>query len=323
MYHTDDNKGQMTFFRNQWLKKGGQFVLTVMPALATAFSQDSASYAIADIVEEDTGGNPTTPLQPPPLHMCSETAPVMTATGAVYSGVQEASQSLSQATEVLRQAAGGTMVRDVPRGEPLFMFSMAVGRTRPLNVFYDRGCSHVCFRRGVPENELESHLITPGPIFVTGVGNTTVEMNAEHVVLLDRSDGTKQALVGVESLGPVTATFPTINLKEAIKDIKGNDPTNLVLQNLRVPEVVGGTDVNILLGIHYECLHPVPVHRLECGLTIFKLKIATPNNLYDAVIGGPHETFQVLANQAGNSTNLLAHFVQGLATFRELGPPKL
>ena len=328
MYHADDNKAQMTFFRNQWLKKGGQFVLTVMPAPDTAYSQDSVRYAIADIQEvdkEDTGES-TTPSQPPsPLQVCTktETAPIVTATGAMYPGTQEVPQSLSQATEVLRQAAGGTMVRDVPRGEPLFMFSTAVGRTRPLNVFYDRGCSHVCFRRGVPEDELESHLITPGPIFVTGVGNTTVEMKAEHVVLLDRSDGTKQAMVGVESLGPVTATFPTINLKEAVKDIKGNDPANLVLQNLRVPEVVGGTDVDILLGIHYECLHPVPVHRLECGLTIFQLKIATPDNLYDAVIGGPHETFQVLANQAGNSTNLLAHFVQGLATFRELGPPKL
>ena len=119
-------------------------------------------------------------------------------------------------------------------------------------------------------------------------------MRAEHVVLLNRRDGTKQALQGIESLGPVTANFPKVNLTQAIKDIKNDDPDNRQLQNLTVPEVVGGEDIDILLGIHYEGLHPVPVHRLDYGLTIFKLNIASPGNLHHAVIGGPHETFRVL-----------------------------
>ena len=142
----------------------------------------------------------------------------------------------------------------------------------------------MCFRQGVPEDELESRLITPGPIYVNGVGNTTVEMWAEYVVLLNRSDGSKKAMVGVESQGQVTASFPRISLTEAIKEIKEDDPINLVLQNLRVPEVVGGSEVDILLGIHYECVHPIPVHRLDSGLTIFKLNLASPDNLLKTTI---------------------------------------
>ena len=323
VHHYDENKEQMAIFKNQWMKKGGRFVLTAMPSPDVTISEDLARYAIADI--EEVTEQEDQPIDVPLLVSDDPQSTIsMTAAGSHFPGVQkEATPSLSEATEGLRKAAGGAVVRDVPAGEPLFMFSMAEGKTRPLHVFYDRGCSHVCFRRGVPEDELESRLITPGPIYVNGVGNTTVEMRAEHVVLINRSDGTKQAMVGVESLGQVTANFPKISLTEAIKEIKSDDPTNLVLQNLRAPEVVGGADVDILLGIHYECVHPIPVHRLECGLTIFKLNLATPNNLHDAVIGGPHDTFRALADQAGDSANLLAHFVQGLTTFRELGPPKL
>ena len=134
----------------------------------------------------------------------------------------------------------------------------------------------MCFRQGVPEDELESRLITPGPIYVNGVGNTTVEMWAEYVVLLNRSDGSKQAMVGVESQGQVTASFPKISLTEAIKEIKEDDPINLVLQNLRVPEVVGGSEVDILLGIHYECVHPIPVHRLDSGSQSLNLTWLAP-----------------------------------------------
>ena len=62
---------------------------------------------------------------------------------------------------------------------------------------------------------------------------------------------------------------------------------------------------------------------LACSLTIIKLNLASPNNLYTALIGGPHETFRLLSDQDGDSAKLLAHFVEGLAGFRELGPPKI
>ena len=58
--------------------------------------------------------------------------------------------NLKKATEELRKVAEGSKVIDVPEGEPLFLFSSAVGKTRPINVFYDKGCSHVVFRDGVP-----------------------------------------------------------------------------------------------------------------------------------------------------------------------------
>ena len=53
--------------------------------------------------------------------------------------------NLKKATEKLRRVVEGSKVMEVPEGEPLFLFSSAVGKTRPINVFYDKGCSHVVF----------------------------------------------------------------------------------------------------------------------------------------------------------------------------------
>ena len=61
--------------------------------------------------------------------------------------------NLKEATEKLRQVAEGSKIIEVPEGEPLFLFSSAVGKTRPINVFYDKGCSHVVFSDGVPPQE--------------------------------------------------------------------------------------------------------------------------------------------------------------------------
>ena len=75
--------------------------------------------------------------------------------------------NLKKATEELRKVAEGSKVIDVPEGEPLFLFSSAVGKTRPINVFYDKGCSHVVFRDGVPQHELVSVMTKKGPLAIT------------------------------------------------------------------------------------------------------------------------------------------------------------
>ena len=67
---------------------------------------------------------------------------------------------------------------------------------------------------------------------------------------------------------------------------------NEELQSLRcVPEV--GGDCDILLGIFYKNIHPTPIHALESGLTIYKLKMTPHDKRYQCVIGGPHESFSL------------------------------
>ena len=67
----------------------------------------------------------------------------------------------------------------------------------------------------------------------------------------------------------------------------------------------------------------MPRFSLECGLTIYELKLSGIKG-YNAVIGGPHESFNfMLKNSGGNTAGLLAFFNQSLAKYRSLGPPSL
>ena len=61
-----------------------------------------------------------------------------------------------------------------PEGTPIFMFFGAEGTTRPVNIFFDCGCSEAIFQEDVPGNELRGTLLTKGPFKMGDVGDTAV-----------------------------------------------------------------------------------------------------------------------------------------------------
>ena len=227
---------------------------------------------------------------------------------------------LGDATEKLKEAAKGAKVVEVPEGDPLFLFSLAVGKTRPITVFYDKGCSNVVFKEGVPVNELEAVMTRKGPLTINGVGDSKVKVLDEWACLIDKDDGSKQVVQGV-AVKNITTEFPLIDVSEAVKEVKADDPGNKELQNLKIPDLVGG-EPDVLLGIMYESCHPIKIHTLPSGLFLARVKLASYGG-WTGVIGGPHKSFRLLAEQAGNASNLMAHFVDGLQQFGKLGPPKL
>ena len=209
----------------------------------------------------------------------------------------------------------------VPEGEPLFLFHGAQGRNRPINTFYDSGCSHAVFKSGVPGTELKGQLVAKGPFHIGGVGGLHTMAEDEWVVLMPRVDGRKQLVQGL-TVPTITCDFPLIPLDAAIADIKNDNPSNAELQNCKVPPLAGGV-VDVLLGIKYNSIFPEPVHSLPNGLTIYRSKLTSYQNQYDCCIGGSHTSFQVLANIAGGANQILAHFVEGLQIFRKWGPPSI
>ena len=62
-----------------------------------------------------------------------------------------------------------------PKGEPLFLFQAIQGKNNPVNVFYDKGCSHAVFREGVPQHELRARIIQKGPFHIRGVGGMVTQ----------------------------------------------------------------------------------------------------------------------------------------------------
>ena len=218
-------------------------------------------------------------------------------------------------------------LRPIPKGRAQFMLGFTKGTTRPLLTLYDTGCYSVLFAEGVPEKELgPAKRKTSGPYCVNGVGDTTVRVNDEWTCSIPLIDGTRQAVEGW-SVDRVTGTLPYVDMTKAEAEIKENlakentDP-NLNVESLKCPPVLGG-NVDILLGMLYKNIFPKELYSLDNGLTIYSLKVTPHDKKFTACIGGPHESFKFMAEQAGSWNIVFVNLMEQLETYKCFGAPKL
>ena len=226
--------------------------------------------------------------------------------------IEEATRDLTR----LERSNGNKHVKVAapPMGQPLFLFFHVKGKTKGVNFFFDKGCSTACFREGVPGTELSGKILAKGPFQIGGVGGMQAKANDEWLVSVERTDGYRQFIKGL-TVDHVTCDFPTINVEKAVAEVKRDKPGDAVLQQCKVPKQAGGV-TDVLLGIHYSLIHPVPVHTLESGLTIYTTKLVGHGSGFNAMIGGPHSTFDCLSSQAGGAAQMVASFVLGLERYR-------
>ena len=232
------------------------------------------------------------------------------------------SLGLQQVTEKLKKLAKGAKVKQLPEGDPCFMFSTIPGKTRDLTVFYDTGCSHLLANKDVPEKELPAVKTRAGPISISAAGDVTVTMEDEWMMLVTTMDGSMQAMVGL-TCDKITSSFPLISTKKAYKDILNGsrgDKKKEILK-LKVPDFTGGVP-DLLLGIYYQNCMPEVVHTLSSGLFIARLKLKSSKGV-NACIGGPHRSFSSLVNKVGDAVRLISCFADGIKDYMKFGAPKL
>ena len=201
---------------------------------------------------------------------------------------------------------------------PLFMFSSTPGRYSEVQIFYDTGNSHVLFKEGTPEN-LYGVKTRTGPFPLGAVGDTTVWGSDEWACQPMTVRGHREVLIGL-CVSKITSNFPRINLKEATAEIKASVPNNREVQELCVPDFVGG-ECHVLLGIAYNSHFPQLVHSMESGLSIYKVKLKPSSPKCTAAIAGPHHSFNMLAGKVGNVALLLQKFKEGIDFWKDHGPP--
>ena len=209
----------------------------------------------------------------------------------------------------------------VPVGDPMFMFQALKGITKPVFAFYDSGCSNACLRTGIPGSQLKGQVLAKGPFTVEGVNGVLIQAGDEWLVHLDRVDGRKQEMRGL-TLDQITGSSPKFNIEEATMAVKADKPSDTILQNCSLPKVVGGT-VDILIGIQYNSIFPQPIHRLTNGLEIYQCVLASHDSSINATIGGPHSSFEALADHHGGAAPVMALFLAGLEKFKRWGPPSV
>ena len=213
-------------------------------------------------------------------------------------------------------------LRPIPKGRAQFMIGQTKGMNGKLNTLYDSGCYALLLKEGVQRELGTSVLKTKGPFYVNGVGNTTVKVNDEWLTSIPLIDGSRQIVEGW-TVDEVTGTLPEIDLTQAVEELKANDKNNIKLQGMYVKLITGG-HIDILLGTMYNAIFPIPVHSLPSGLTIYELQISSHDGIVNSVIGGPHESFERMAQQEGGLYNLVfSNIVQSLENYRDFGAPSL
>ncbi|MCP4994211.1 MAG: hypothetical protein GY934_10585, partial [Gammaproteobacteria bacterium] len=231
--------------------------------------------------------------------------------------------SQNQLAELFRGAKKqGIEVVPEPKGRPIFMFFPVAGTNKPVLTFFDSGCSDAVVREGIPGVEWRGCITKRGPFNMGGVGGLQSQTKDEWMCLVPRVDNRLQA-VRCHSMNKVTGDFPMYDVTKAVNEVKADDPMNQLLQNCRVPEIIGG-EVDCLMGIKYSLLHPEPLHTLATsGLSIYATKLKSHDGKFDAMIGGPHESFEFFSSVAGGVQNLLHSFQIGLQEFRNGGMPRI
>ena len=199
-------------------------------------------------------------------------------------------------------------------GQPMFLFFHIKGKKKGANIFFDKGCSTACFREGIPGKELNGKILAKGPFQIKGVGGMEAKANDEWLVSVETDNGGRQLIKGL-TVDHVTADFPLIDVSIAAEEIKRDLPEDTLLQQCKVPRLAGGV-TDALLGIHYSLIHPVPVHTLESGLTLYRSKLVSHTGGYNAMVGGPHSSFECLSEAAGNVGTMMAQFVSGLERYK-------
>jgi hypothetical protein len=239
--------------------------------------------------------------------------PASTAQVTPVQSIEEATRKL---TRIEQRISNNKNLQVVPPpiGQPMFLFFQVKGKKNGANFFFDDGCSHACFQEGIPGGELNGEIIAKGPFQIGGVGAMKTKANDEWIVSVERTDGTRQLIQGL-TVDKVTCDFPMIDVQGAVAEVKRDKPEDKVLQRCKVPKMAGGV-THGLIGIKYRLIHPDPIHTLPSGLTLYKSKLVGQNPGMNAMIGGPHSTFDCLCDQAGGVANMVANFVKGIEMYR-------
>jgi len=121
-------------------------------------------------------------------------------------------------TEDMRLKKINTTVHPIPKGDPVYMLCIFQGKCGPVQALIDSGANCWLANDDIPQKELESSLLTPGPIPLGVAGGMQVNASAEWGSMLPLSDGTFQCVRGL-TLERVTGPMQKLNLGPLFEQI--------------------------------------------------------------------------------------------------------
>ena len=181
-----------------------------------------------------------------------------------------------------------------------------------MQVFIDPGCNCSILKDGIPQNEFTSTKLRSGPIGLDVATGITVNASAEWGICLPLEDGTYQAVRGL-TVKKVTSDMPKFMLRNTFQKLKA-EHSELSDLNIQIPKELGG-EIDVILGIKYNMLHPTVLFTMPNGLCIYKSKLLPANPGELACIGGPLESLDSIVATAGAKATIkyFGHLIRNIS----------
>lgn len=222
---------------------------------------------------------------------------------------------------------GYEILPDVDEPSIFMLQIVTVEKDKKLLLFYDSGCMGASLNSRTVQM-IETENVRPGPTYMSVAGAETIRLETgdERFWLVLADGATKATLTGLE-MPNITTPFPTWDLQEAWEEVRlgytAEKPDGEPLPT--VSTTIGGSAVDIMIGIRYHTYFPTLIYTLPCGLGVYKSKFDSDNgNL--GILGGPHKTWRnarqtshFLGPRAYFTAEARAYFIQGFILRKSIG----
>ena len=190
----------------------------------------------------------------------------------------------------------------------LILQTIKIGSSTCL-VMFDRGANVNLINGDLAESE-GLYVLSQQPTQVQGIGAQGVLSEyGRYIITLGSERGDYHRLT-CHGMPQVTVKFPKYDLRTINEEVI---QLPCVTSDCPLPEFVGGTQVDLLIGNQDHTLDPVRIGVLPCGLSVFK------SPFYDIFgsnicFGGPHPLFEETNRANHFSSFKLAHFAREISS---------
>ena len=197
------------------------------------------------------------------------------------------------------KAVKGWTVNEDVTDPCIYMMQYVLVEGHKLLVFYDSGCMTASISERAA-SLLETEVIRPGPTdLYVAAGEIVTIPGGEERFTLPMNDGVTRATITAIKMQHVTTAFPIWEMGEAIKDAETLfDSTYPQFKNRpKFPKVIGGCEVDIMLGIRYSKYFPEFLCATKDGLGVYRAKFLAPMGC-DGVLAGPHSSWRSMRDSS-------------------------
>lgn len=181
----------------------------------------------------------------------------------------------------------------------VFMMQAIPAAGQRLLAFYDSGCSGA----GISDRAfylLNTKSVRKGPTVLDVAGGTRLEIpygDEQFTVQLEKNR--QLATITALRMPNVTSEFPLLHLQQAWDDLAAAASGQQVGKLPTVDKTIGGSAVDLIVGIKYLKYFPQLVFSLPSGLAIYRAQFKSFSS-HQAVLGGPHSAWAAAAETAGH-----------------------